>query len=273
MPPLYGHTPESGLHLLKDAWTQKQHLHEQALSLASKFDVAVDATFEKASIRTQGFALSRNVTVNISESQEERLLESAMLNRWNQPGLWEISGAWSRLVSFQVPLFKEKEKNSWGYIDLLGVNSLGLPVVVELKKPPRACVDGRTENSESPLRMVLEAAAYAISLRKNWADFRVQWCSRLEELDVSAEVIDRVPDELVEVPLVAAAPACFWLDWLPYTTKGRSKVKWEGFRELLGKFEKAHLPVQFLSISGDYSQPKSLAVQPLDQLPWSVDRG
>lgn len=273
MPPFYDHAPESELHLLKDAWGQKKHLDEQSGWLARELGIAINATFDAATVRHQGFALSREATLNISDSQEERLLEAAILNRWSQPGLWEIPGAWSRLVSFQVPLFNERDRSSWGYIDLLGVNSRGLPVVVELKKSPRASTDGRTENSESLLRMVLEAGAYAISLRKNWKAFRVEWCPRLEKLAVSREVIDRVPDELVEVPLVAAAPASFWLDWLPYTTKGRSMVTWEGFRELIRQFRKAQLPVNFLSISGDHFQPNSLAVQPLDGLPWSVNHG
>jgi hypothetical protein len=272
MAPLYDHSPESGLHLLKDAWGQKQHLDEQSKSLAEKLNVAIEATLEAAPLRTQGFALSRPATEGISETREESLLEAAMLARWNQPGLWEIPGAWSRLVAFQTPLFAEQKKGSWGYVDLLGVDAVGLPVVVELKKSPKATNDGRTETSESPLRMVLEAAAYAISLRKNWEQFRVEWVSLLLQLDVPNEVIDRVPAELTDVPLVAAAPASFWMDWLPYTTKGRSMMNWDGLCELLCQFEESSLPVQFASISGDYSRPESLAVQLLDHLPWSIQQ-
>jgi hypothetical protein len=256
--------------LLKDAWGQKQHLNEQASWLARELDVAITATLEATPLRTQGFALTRPGTENISESREESLLEAAMLARWNKPGFWEIPGGWNRLVAFQVPLFSEREKKSWGYIDLLGINGDALPVVVELKKSPKATVDGRTETPESPLRMVLEAAAYGISLRKNWEQFRVEWCSLLEGLKVSSEVIDRVPPELTLVPLVAAAPASFWMDWLPYTSKGQSMKKWDGLRALLDQLEQAGLPVQFLSISGDYSRPNGLAVQPLDHLPWSI---
>ncbi len=272
MSPLYDHGPESGLHLLKDEWGQKQHLDEQSTLLAGKLDVAITATHKAAPLRTQGFALTRPGTENISDSREESLLEAAMLARWKQPGLWEIPGAWNRLVAFQVPLFNEREKKSWGYIDLLGVNQVGLPVVVELKKSSKATADGRTETPESPLRMVLEAAAYAISLRKNWEQFRVEWCSLLEGLEVSQEVIDQIPSELSTVPLVASAPASFWMDWLPYTSKGQSMMKWDGLRELLRQLEKAGLPVQFLSISGDYSRPDGLAIQPLDNLPWSINQ-
>lgn len=270
MAPFYDHSPESGLHLLKNAWGQKKHLDAQAKYLAEKLNVAIEATLAAAPLRTQGFALSRPATESISETKEESLLESAMLARWNQTGLWEIPGAWSRLVAFQTPLFSAQKKDSWGYIDLLGVDSAGLPVVVELKKSPKATDDGRTESSESPLMMVLEAAAYAISLRKNWERFREEWVSLLQQLDVSSEVVERVPTELTKVPLVAAAPASFWVDWLPYTTKGRSMMGWDGLSELLRQLRLSALPVQFVSISGDYSRPDSLAVQPLDQLPWSI---
>ena len=272
MAPFYDHGPESGLHLLKDAWVQKQYLDEQANLLAGQLDVAIAATLQAAPLRTQGFSLTRPGTENISETREESLLEAAMLTRWKQAGLWNIPGAWNRLVAFQVPLFNERKKKSWGYIDLVGVNGRGLPVVVELKKSSKAAADGRTETPESPLRMVLEAAAYAVSLRKNWKQFRVEWCSLLEGLETSQEVIDQIPAELTTVPLAAAAPASFWMDWLPYTSKGQSMQKWDGLRELLRQFEKAGLPVQFLSISGDYSRPDGLAIQPLDNLPWSINQ-
>lgn len=272
MPPFYDHGPESGLHLLKDAWGQKQYLDEQSRFLAGELDVAIEATFDTAPVRHQGFALTRPATLDISETREESLLEAAMLVRWKQPGLWEIPGAWSRLLAFQVPLFNAQGRGSWGYIDLLGVNRNGLPVVVELKKSPKAKDDGRTETPETPLRMVLEAAAYAIALRRNWELFRVEWCSLLQELNVSAEVVNQVPIELTNVPLVAAAPASFWMEWLPYTSKGQSMSRWDGFRELLSGLEQAGLPVQFLSVSGDYSRPSGLAIQPLDSLPWSIVR-
>lgn len=273
MAPFYDHTPESGLHLLKDKWGQKKHLNEQADWIARELDVAITATFDAAPVRRQSFALSRPATADISESKEESLLEAAMLARWNQPGLWEIPSGWNRLVAFQVPLFSERAKKSWGYIDLVGVNAEALPVVVELKKSSKANADGRTGTPESPLRMVLEAAAYAISLRKNWDRFGAEWRARLQEIDVPNEVIQLVPTELTKVPLVAAAPASFWMEWLPYTSTGRSMKKWDGFRELLCQLERAELPVQFLSISGDYSRPNGLAVQPLDHLPWSIDQG
>ena len=72
-----------------------------------------------------------------------------------------------------------------------------------------------------------------------------------------------------EISLVCVAPASFWIDWLPVTEKGSqvSANAWDEFRRLLKAFEKEHLPVSFVSISGDAAIPGSLAAQPLSNFP------
>jgi len=154
-------------------------------------------------------------------------------------------------------------------IDILGVSTQGGPVVVELKKGPSALADGKTGATESPLRMVLEAAAYAVALRKNWDRFRREWIDLLDRLGTSEEVISRVPQQLTRVPLVAAAPASFWIDWLPVTEKGKTVTleTWRAFQRLLSEFEKMELPVSFVSISGHDQNVDGLAVQPLVGFP------
>lgn len=176
---------------------------------------------------------------------------------------------WYRLVSFQVPLFDKQEKSSWGYIDLLGVMSDGTPVVVELKKEPSTTPKGGTKNSESPLRMVLEAAAYAIALRRNWDRFRQEFVQQLKTLALPDSIVTQVPRKLSTIRLVGAAPAGYWLDWLPVTAKGLTVTAdtWRAFAELLAKFDEAGLPVSFASLSGDIESPESLAVQPLERFP------
>lgn len=267
----YGRQPGNGLHILKDDWCQKQHfgVQSQALANAGQLATAIAATFAAAPIRRQGFRLDRDVAEDIHESEEERRLESAMMRRWGTGGMWPIPGAWTRLVACQVPLFDQQKKQGWGYIDLLGVTKNGLPVVVELKKAPKALSDGKTEDTETPLRMVLEAAAYAIALRKNWDRFRPEWIARLRELGLPNEVTAQVPLKLKKVPLVAAAPASFWIDCLRVTRKGLtiSTETWESFRALLSEFKKANLPVSFISISGHDQNIKGLAVQPLVGFP------
>ena len=272
--PFYGHQPADGLHILKDVWCQKAHFGAQSQSLVEndQLSVAIAATSTRAPIRHQGFRLHRELAEAIHENEQERRLESAMMRRWGSAGMWPIPGAWTRLIACQVPLFDQQEKQGWGYIDLLGVTADGLPVVVELKKAPEALVDGKTVATETPLRMVLEAASYAIALRKNWDHFRPEWIARLSELGLSDQVTDQVPLTLERVGLVAAAPASFWIDWLPVTEKGRTVAieTWESFRALLRDFEKANLPVSFVSISGHDQNINGLAVQPLVGFPLIV---
>jgi hypothetical protein len=167
-----------------------------------------------------------------------------------------------------VPLFERQEKRSWGYIDLLGIRKHKELCVIELKKEPAARRSGGTNASESPLRMVLEAAAYATALKENWPRFRKELIDCLESLSIPT---DKLPDEDDQpvVRLVGAAPASYWIDWLPVTEKGRTvkQADWGHFRDLLKRFEKENMPVSFVSISGDISNPGGLAAQPLTQFP------
>jgi hypothetical protein len=237
--------------------------------------VAIDATYRAAHERTQeqGFRLDRVIPEEheIDQSEEERRLEASMMWRWAGTDMWPIPGAWRRLVACQVPLFNQQERQGWGYIDLLGVSPHGLPVVVELKRSPRVRADGSTDSSETPLKMLLQASAYAVSLRKNWNTgcFRKEWVARLEQLGEPAALIQRIPEHLTTVPLVAAAPAAFWLDWLPVTQRGcEDHVEaWQSFGALLAAFEKADLPASFVSISGHSENVGSLGVQPLVRFP------
>jgi hypothetical protein len=173
------------------------------------------------------------------------------------------------LVAFQVPLFDRQEKEGWGYIDLLGVLGNGTPVVVEVKKEPRSRPSGGTDSSESPLRVILEAASYAICVRCNWETFRPEFMQRLKKLGIEDRVADRVPQQLRTVRIVGVAPAAYWIDWLPVTAKGLT-IKgeaWQAFESLLDGLGKADLPVSFVSISGDVDVPGSLAAQPLKRFP------
>ncbi|SFJ58482.1 hypothetical protein [Planctomicrobium piriforme] len=269
--PFYGHQPSVGLHILKDAWCQKAYLGVQSRRLAEPGELsnAIAATFAAAPVRHQGYRLERSPAEAIHVSEQERRLEAALLQRWGSPGMWPTSGGWGRLVACQVPLFDQAVRAGWGYIDLLGVTAEGLPAVVELKKAPTALADGQTAATETPFRMVLEAAAYAVALRRNWEIFRPEWIARLNTIGLPDSVIAQVPLKLERVPLVAVAPASFWIDWLPVTAKGQTVTDetWESFRLLMSEFEKENLPVSFFSVSGHDLDPDGLAIQPLIGFP------
>ncbi len=272
MPPFYNASPQDGFHVLKDAWGQKTYIGQQSEWLAINVDDAIRATEIAAHVGRNGFQLNRDPNQQIQNIHGERFLEAAMLTRWNNVGMWEFQGGWKQLIAFQVPLFNQQDQGRWGYIDLLGVNNQGLPVVVELKRAPQANQTGQTCSTETPMKMILEGAAYAVSLRMNWMNFRPEWITRLIACQVPQEVIDMVPQQLKIVPVVAAAPASFWIEWMPITSKGRNELNpgvWQKFQQLLAGLARKDLPVKFLSISGDAAFPESLAVQPLDSV-WSI---
>lgn len=247
------------LHRLKDLCEQKSYLEQDSKMIAGNLPEILKITEGAVQRNRENFRLDRldrQTTTRISENQEERRWEMELFLRWGERNR-QISGVWDHLVAFQVPLFDQKQKDGWGYIDLMGINSSGVPVIVELKRSPCASKRGVTQESETPLRMVLEAAAYAVAVRKNWKQIREQIRIRLEERDIDKP---NLPDSIADkdLPLVAIAPAAFWMDWLPVTGKGRSlsRESWVSFQGLLNKLSEHHYPVKFLSISGSYLAPR-----------------
>lgn len=266
--PFYNKGPKDGLHVLKDKWCQKKHLQAQSEKLSENENLsqAIKATHNAAPSRRQGFRLSRGVSIKIDASERERIWERSLFIRWSAGEMSPVKGCWDRIVAFQVPLFAAQQRERWGYIDLLGAMADGTPSVIELKKDPKTGNTGVTGNSESPLRMILEAASYAIALRKNWPDFRSELIERLKTLGVAKRT---VPPTLKTVKLVCAAPASYWIDWLPVSRKGRmvSYDTWRAFATLLDRFNDAYLPASFVSLSGDADRPESIAAQPLERFP------
>ena len=267
--PLYGLTASAGFHVLKDRWTQKSHFGIQSQHLTENFATAIAATSKEVPLRRQNFQLGRECPEEIDETERERRWEASIYRRWSQSGLSPVKDCWDRVIAFQIPLFDSQKKAGWGYIDLMGIIGGTTPVVIELKKDPRSGSSGGTDNSESPLRMVLEAAAYAVALRVNWENVRQEFKSRLNELDLPA---DQVPDSLGEVRLVGVAPASYWIDWLPVTAKGRQveSKTWSSFSSLLTALSNEGYPTSFLSLSGDLDAPDTLAAQPLKVFPLFV---
>jgi len=251
------------LHRLKDLCKQKKYLGQYAESITNNLQQILEKTKHAVQIGRDDFRLDRPASEFISDKQEERLWEQQLFLQWGKKKRSPIQGAWERLIAFQVPLFDQQKKDGWGYIDLVGVTPNGIPAIVELKKNPKSSPEGITKASETPLRMVLEATAYAVAIRENWSNIKPQFEKRLKLLKIDKTI----PDSLVKakIPVVAAAPAAFWIDWFPVTDKGESvKIKeWKAFQILLDQLSKHHYPVKFLSISGSYLAPDSLAIQPL----------
>jgi hypothetical protein len=111
----------------------------------------------------------------------ERRLEAALWHQFETGSDRFLDGV-AQIAAFQVPLYSKQKKEGWGAIDLVGVdNETGYPVVIELKIAKKT-TKSATKAVEPPLRAVVEALAYMLALRGNWADFGPQWHQRTNQV-------------------------------------------------------------------------------------------
>jgi hypothetical protein len=265
MPHFYGKSINDSLHILKDTWKQKAYIGEHSRTLAEGLETAINATNESAPIRTIGYFIHRDDNNQMDPSQRERIWEQSIFRKWNSQNQSEIPGCWKYIIAFQVPLFNDKNKDFWGKIDLLGISQDGTLSVIELKKDPKTLPTGRTGPSETPLRIIMEAAAYAIAIKKNWEiGFRNELIQQLRFLNVF-EKIDTIPEKITKIRLVGAAPASYWLDWMPTTEKGKTVTSetWGDFSTLITELGEKGFPVSFVSINGDHNDSNTISAEPI----------
>jgi hypothetical protein len=231
------HSPEQGLHYLKDEWRQKSYLEDDCLALTARLDAAIRASEVAAPKRGErGYRLSR--------------ADEAQLFAAYGPGSGlSVSAVWHRLVAYQIPLFDSVARERWGNIDLLGLTEAGDPVVVELKIG---------ESQDTPLHALLEAATYAVALRKNWAHVARELEAKELGLAVSAAP--------TQWRLVLLAPRAYWESWSTRTATGRtvSDSARRAYLQLCEAFAVEYMPVRHAEIWKD----KGLSIQSLpDGLP------
>ncbi len=250
-----------GLHRLKDEFNTKTHMADCARFITRHLDSILATTRREAPKRSQATVFDRVEIPTIDQSERERTWEFAISRRWrNLPCM--VAGAWWKIVAYQVPLFDQQRKNGWGYIDLLGCTAEFEPCVIELKKEPSVDEKSGADGTETPLRMILEAATYAIALREHWDFYSSHWWPAMQTIGASPQV-HTTP---INFHLVAAAPAGFWLEWSPWTARGRNKLTdecWHALHELCDILRTHGYPVHFVSLSGSPESPNTLAVQPL----------
>lgn len=241
------------LHILKDTLTEKLYIESDSDFVRRNWSEIRSCTERESPKRTQDFRLVRIPTDEASV--EERRLAISMYNKWHDKEMRTKKRRLDKIVAEQVPLFDCKEKNQWGHIDLLGV-SKSSPVVIELKKKPSARDNGTTTASETPLRMLLEGLGYAVALQSQ----EVFW-SKWKELFP--------PCKDKSVSVICAAPASFWVDWLPITEKGNmfQKKARTKFHELVKHVREDGFAVDFVSVSGCEHDQNGLAIQWLDPFP------
>jgi hypothetical protein len=242
--PLCGLDAAHGLHCLKDRWVQIAYLPQQCQHLASgeNFQSACAITRLAAPPRWRRNPRGRMLYLDPhperlepDQTMRESRLERAMFRRWGRSDSQYVEKAWHRLIKYQVPL-KENRNSPAGLkaIDLLGVTAACIPVVIELKV--------MHASPETPLRAILEAAAYGCVLEAAWEPrFRQELADRLIEFSMSGTP----PLQLNGCPLVIAAPSAYWNFW--------SEHEWmraaaSAFRNFLDKMRDRHFPVTFISI-------------------------
>jgi hypothetical protein len=91
--------------------------------------------------------------------------------------------------------FRYDSTMTWGAIDLLSIGTNFLPVPNELKK---------RRSRESPLRMLVEVAAYGFAISKVWPKVKDHWVEAVRWLDARSL---QFPVNLDKISLVSVAPA------------------------------------------------------------------
>ena len=214
--------PNMSLHIVKDLpqVKNKTSMSDAAQEVVDNLKTLVDATRGAAHHRTPqqrylrgaagrltldqlGVSVAHPGTVNPSA---ETQLEIKLLTAHREGA---FIAPWARLIDRQVPLNSEREAEGWGAIDLFGLTDQGRPVIIELKKG---------DSDETPLRAVLEAAAYAIAVAENWA--QISWeCVAWQESDGGGAPILPASDPY-PMSIVVASEARFWENWNRWSTTG-----------------------------------------------------
>lgn len=249
------------LHVLKDAFT-KTHLARQCKQLLEGLDQAIAATVDCAPVRRNSSYFPEREGGAPSSSSTEALWERAMWKHFGEGrSSPAVPGAWYRLVTYQLPLRNTQGDEGWGSVDLLGVSHQGLPVVVELKRPGAHGV--------SPAQMLVQAAAYALALRKAWIEgFEGQWYEHISE-----KYGFRAPPSSGASPvvhLVGAAPTDYWQHWIGDTAKAREVTAeaWSQVSALVTALGERGLPATFVEVQHDgldnTNSPQNLACRVLD---------
>lgn len=235
--------PTRSLHLLKEDF-RKRYAAGQCDALRAGLDSAIAATEAAAPVRTRKYfrELSSQDLKPRAPAHPEARWEEALYHQWKGGNCDGVPDAWKRIVHYQVMLRDENAKDAgWGEVDLLGMSNEGVPVVIELKGPTA---------SDTPASMLVQAAAYAIALRKAWRCaplFRKEWNETTREygLGLDSEFDPRC------WPLVCAAPAEYWVNWVGDSAKARrvSEEDRAALRQLVSAFSERGLPATFVKLT------------------------
>jgi hypothetical protein len=237
-----------GLHKLANSGQfrfQLTYAKEQAEDILSNLNDLVKNTKNAAPMRTKDFCLNRVTNRPLTQlTHEEDKWERQMYEKWGPKGSGdEYIPVCKRIQTYQYPLQDSFEDEYWGKIDLLGIGTDFLPVPNELK---------RRESKESPLRMLVEVAAYGFAIRKVWPKLREHW---VEALSWFEGFPSQFPTTLDKVTLVCVAPNEYWRRCLgqPGTDPGAFPSEaWPPFWKLVDALGKKGFDTHFVAVEGSW---------------------
>jgi hypothetical protein len=159
------------------------------------------------------------------------------------------------IQTFQMPLKDRNVDKKWGKVDLVGISSKNLPVVVELKKQ---------DAKDTLHRMLIEALAYAIAVRKAWGDgggaLAKGWSEKRPHVKVPA---------LKEVPIICAAPSEFWAPRLNCGKRVSNQVFKDArqpFLDLVEAISAQGFPVSFAQFDVDIETSGKLTIKNVEEI-------
>jgi hypothetical protein len=239
-----------GLHELANSGSYSFQLafaKEQAEDILTNLKRLVDNTLEKAPMRTKKFCLDRVTAPKITH--EEDKWERAIYKRWAPKSAEEYVPVCKHIQTYQYPLQASYRDKCWGKIDLLGIGADFLPVPNELKK---------RRTNESPLRMLVEVAAYGFAILKVWPNLKVEWANAILR---NGESPSHFPSTLERLCLIGVAPREYWcrcLGSVANTKEGKFPIHaWPNFWKLVDALDK-WFDIHFVSIEGSWDEMKGL---------------
>lgn len=247
--------PELGVHGLKDVLTTREYLREHCEFLAPIVGTATEVTKKAAAScrrsvkKLRYLSLKRDKTAALVHPEVQ--YERAMFERWKSQDAPPESG-WQRIIDYQIPV-KDRQKSVLGLkaIDLLAVDRLGLPVIIELK----IVRTGRHLGADTPLHALLEAASYGCVLQADWPCFRTELAAEIKKIGIEAVL----PETLDQVALLVAGPPEYWAFW-NYEARTSVVEAKPAFRSVIDAFHSNGYPVSFICVEGSVAQPDSLSV-------------
>jgi hypothetical protein len=183
-------------------------------------------------------------------THEEDKWERAMYRKWGPESSGEYVSICKHIQTYQYPLQASFKEKRWGKVDLLGIGTDYLPVPNELKK---------RKTNESPLRMLVEVAAYGFAIRKVWPNLKDCWVKAVRRFQGSPS---QFPADLDKLTLVGVAPEEYWcqcLGLLPGTKEGKfPSGAWRPFWELVDALGRWGFDIHFVAVEGNWDDNTQL---------------